>query len=197
MKRKLISEVRKMQKIAGILKEDIGMFEAGKKSGMPKGTVLTFISDTGDIEEDSGTVEQEAKKVANYYKSSGYEDLKVRKPVQDFAVISAGGNIIYIVGPSAPDASEIYSLYKSGDDDAAFEIAEELEIENTVQGWVRHLYSTATPEQLNKLIDIYQDQMDNEGMTDAREFFRNLIDSSDPDAIIDLDDLDQYKGYGL
>lgn len=180
----LLSEVRRMQKIAGLLREN--------EESMPDGVVLRFMSDVGDIEETNGTVEDVAKKVANYYKSSGYKDTKVSKPAQDLVAVSAGGNIIYIMGASAPNADQIYSLHKAGNTDSAFDAIEDLAAPSTVEGWVDHLYGQASAEQKAKLIRIYKQQMENEGATDAKEFFAGLMDSGDPEAIIDLNDLDQY-----
>jgi len=37
--------------------------------------------------------------------------------------------------------------------------------------------------------------MKNEEAEDAKDFFLDLIDSSDPEAIIPLEDLGQYSGY--
>ena len=37
--------------------------------------------------------------------------------------------------------------------------------------------------------------MEFEEARDAYDFFTRIIDSSDPDAIIDLEDLDEYSGY--
>jgi hypothetical protein len=83
-----------------------------------------------------------------------------------------------------------------GEDDYEGEEEDEwANVPNTVEGWIDYLYSEATPEQKAKLINIYKDEMEFEEATDAYEFFTDLIDSSDPDAIIDLEDLDQYSTY--
>ena len=96
------------------------------------------------------------------------------------------------------DDSEAYS--ESGNTDAMGGINEEEDDEwanvpNTVEGWIDYLYSRANPKQKAKLANIYKHQMENEEAEDAYEFFTDLIDSSDPDAIIDLKDLNQYSGY--
>jgi hypothetical protein len=68
-------------------------------------------------------------------------------------------------------------------------------VTNTIEGWIDYLYSGANPKQKAKLANIYRHQMENEEAEDARDFFIDLIDSGDPDAIIDLKDLNQYSGY--
>ena len=62
---------------------------------------------------------------------------------------------------------------------------------------VRELYASegATEEQIAKLVNIYRQEMENEGTEDVEDFFLGLEDSSDPDAFIQLRDLTKYKGF--
>ena len=193
-KKSLIKEVRHFQKIAGILKE---------AASMPQGTVLQFVTDTGDIDELRGSAEDNAKKIASYFKAQQHKDIKITKLAEDLFKVSTPALDVFIMGPSAPNAGEIYSLYKAEDWDTAFDMVaggegeddEYANIPNTVEGWIDYLYSRANPKQKAKLASIYREQMKNEEAEDARDFFLDLIDSSDPEAIIPLEDLGQYSGY--
>jgi len=70
---------------------------------------------------------------------------------------------------------------------------------SAIKNWVMNMYSEddATPEQLKKLIAIYFDQWNNEKeyVDSVEDFLADLEDSSDPEAMISLGDLDQYSGY--
>lgn len=98
---------------------------------------------------------------------------------------------------SESPSSDMDDESQSGDTDAMNinEDDEYANIPNTVEGWVNYLYTEANPKQKAKLASIYREQMDFEEAIDARDFFLDLIDSSDPEAIIPLEDLDQYSGY--
>lgn len=96
--------------------------------------------------------------------------------------------------------NEVKQLKKAAgvlrEDDEDVDYADEwANVPNTVEGWIDYLYQEATPKQKAKLANIYREQMEFEGATDAYEFFTDLIDSDDPDAIIPLEDLNQYSGY--
>lgn len=103
----------------------------------------------------------------------------------------------YTVSEDADYESQTGDTNAMGDTDAMNinEDDEYANIPNTVEGWVNYLYTEADPKQKAKLASIYREQMDFEEAIDARDFFLDLIDSSDPEAIIPLEDLDQYSGY--
>ena len=68
---------------------------------------------------------------------------------------------------------------------------------NQIKAQVKKYYKSENPteDQINKLVKIYQHEMENAGTTDVKDFFLDLVDSSDPDAFVELKDLAKYKGY--
>lgn len=100
--------------------------EAGNK-GMPQGTVLNFIYDLGDIEETSGTAKVLARKTAHYYKKQQHDEVKLYKLAEDVYKVETKAQTEIFMGPSAPNASEVYQLYKKGDIDGAFAAMEEID----------------------------------------------------------------------
>ena len=223
-KKSLIQEVKHFQKIAGILKEtwhpddpagldvgdspeedpdDFDDISEEETASMPQGIALQFVTDTGDIDELKGSAEDNAKKIANYFKTQQHKDIKVVKLAEDLFKVSTPALDVFVMGPSAPNAGEVYNLYKAEDWDTAFDMVtgdggdndEYANVPNTVEGWVDYLYNRANPKQKAKLANIYREQMKNEEVEDARDFFLDLIDSSDPEAIVPLEDLGQYSGY--
>jgi hypothetical protein len=207
---KKLDEVKQFQKIAGILKENF--YEASNQE-MPSNISLQFIADVGDIDEVRGTAEGIAKQLAKAFQRQKYTGISILKLAEDFYKVNSDATHAFVVGKSAPSANEIYTMYKRGDDDEAYDLVEKIasssgtdgsegeeddewaNIPNTVEGWIDYLYGRANPKQKAKLASIYREQMKNEDAEDAYEFFTDLIDSSDPDAIIDLKDLNQYSGY--
>ena len=67
---------------------------------------------------------------------------------------------------------------------------------NQIKAQVKKYYKSENPteDQINKLVNIYQHEMENEGTTDVKDFFLDLEDSS-ACAFIELKDLPKYKGY--
>jgi hypothetical protein len=188
-----------MQKIAGILKEDI--YEADDQA-MPDGISLEFIADVGDIEETSGPAQAVAKKTAQAFKKQGYGNINVSKLAEDLFRIDSDATHVFVMGKSAPSANEIYAAYKSGDTDGAFDMVERAagggaDLDSQIKSKVQYYYGdeNPTPEQVAKLVAIYKHQMENEERTDVEDFFMDLEDSSDPDAFVSLRDLKKYKGY--
>lgn len=113
---KLINEARRMQQLAGILKEDIT--NDCVVMTLPLGDTT---SATIKLEErDAETV---AKEVFNYYKRQYLDELSIKKLDTDFYVVeseSAGDETI-IVGPGAPSnvkglAYNAWGEYGDGED---------------------------------------------------------------------------------
>ena len=191
----LIKEVKHFQKIAGLIKENEGAQWMSKLN--PEVNGIEIYND-GDnrlfviFDKNTGGIH-----VVNDWNGEDFDevwgtDTDVRP---ELLAALKGGGMKEDYHPDDPAGWD--SAAARGEDDYEGEDEEDewANIPNTVEGWVDYLYTRANPKQKAKLANIYREQMKNEGVEDAYEFFTDLIDSSDPDAIIDLRDLNQYSGY--
>jgi hypothetical protein len=169
MKRKLISEVKQLQKIAGILSENKGAQWMSKLN--PEVNGIEIYNDGNN------------RLFVIFDKNTGGIHV-----INDFN----GEDFDEVWGTDGDVRSDLLSSLNKGQD--GYDDTEDkwANVPNTVEGWVDYLYKKANPKQKAKLANIYRKQMENEEAEDARDFFIDLIDSSDPDAIIDLKDLNQY-----
>lgn len=221
MKKQFLKEVKQFQKIAGVLKEYIEsdpetITQAFQKAGIDLSKPVVYIVDYGspnavdtpvktlggkllqqleaerkrdeaadpDYNEESGITYDYDDMITQGQGELLGDDLPATKGLKCKLNVYFSDSHIYEIW----QADEINEEDEDGDDEWA-------NVPNTVEGWVDYLYKKASPKQKAKLISIYRHEMENEEVTDAYEFFTDLIDSSDPDAIIDLKDLNQYSGY--
>ena len=177
-KKSLIKEVKHFQKIAGLIKENEGAQWMSKLN--PEVNGIEIYND-GDnrlfviFDKNTGGIH-----VINDWNGEDFDEVwGTDGDVRPELLASIKGST---------GMKEDMDFGGEGDDEYA-------NVPNTVEGWVDYLYNRANPKQKAKLANIYREQMKNEEAEDARDFFLDLIDSSDPEAIVPLEDLGQYSGY--
>jgi phage regulator Rha-like protein len=229
-KKSLINEVRQLQKIAGLLKEDLDLddnpFQAVNFDKLVSttannlqieddqfriklikflGKVSTYLSRifknldeplntpgflTDYIEDFSSDYDDSFSDEENYEFNNNWFGLILTSVVNNKKLFKTTRDYINYFDTLA-------KTIRKSDDDIQSKDDPFNKIEKEIEEKVKYYYedSDPTPEEIKKLVNIYKEEMKNAGTTDVEDFFLDLEDSSDPDAFVELSDLDKYEGY--